>query len=44
MRATGMASTLGWFLVGVLAAAVGLVALERWTSRRNEAFYGPTVL
>jgi len=30
-----------WFLVGAAAAVGGLLALERWTSRRNEAFSRP---
>jgi uncharacterized iron-regulated membrane protein len=34
-------STLVWFLIGAAAAVGGLLALEQWTSRRNEAFSGP---
>jgi hypothetical protein len=34
-------STLVWFLIGAAAAVAGLLALEQWTSRRNEAFHRP---
>jgi uncharacterized iron-regulated membrane protein len=34
-------STLVWFLIGAAAAVAGLLALEQWASRRNEAFLRP---
>ena len=34
-------STFVWFLVGAAAAVAGLLALEQWASRRDEAFSRP---